>query len=418
MRIAFISYEYAGGPSSGGIGTYVRNAASMLAARGHDVEVFTSGSVNWSAVVNPGIRLHTVLIGPRSGFSRAVVGVFAARHEERPFDVIEGPEYHADAAEIAARFPDIPLVVKLHAPSFTIKASNDSYVGWRARWRYYLGGLRRGRWPDNPWRYSPERDEERTHTLSADEVVANSRATADRVGTAWCLPKEKLSVTPYVYTPPEGAVDSDPRCGTNCVLFLGRLEVRKGVIELAKAIPLVRRRAANVRFRFVGRDLLHPADGAPLSRHIERIAGRHAEAIQFVGGVPYDSVSRELRNADVCVFPSDWEASGYVCLEAMAAARSVIGSSAGGMAEIIDHGRTGLLVSPRDPKGIASAIVTLLHDPERRIAMARAARESVVTAYSADVIAPLQEASYVRAIENARTRCSAKVLYRVLPDPI
>ena len=91
----------------------------------------------------------------------------------------------------------------------------------------------------------------------------------------------------------------------------------------------------------------------------------------------------------------------------MAAARGVIGSSAGGMAEIIEEGRTGLLVPPRDPKAIAAAIVKFLKEPERRIAMGRAAREHVLRTYSADRIAPLQESSYARAIQRAKTRTAA-----------
>src|SRR5262245_61480290 len=71
------------------------------------------------------------------------------------------------------------------------------------------------------------------------------------------------------------------------------------------------------------------------------------------------------------------------------------------------HGRDyrsgghGLLIPPSKSKAIAEAILTLLRDPERRMAMGRGAREQVLTAYSADVIGPLQEASYSRAIERA-----------------
>ena len=93
----------------------------------------------------------------------------------------------------------------------------------------------------------------------------------------------------------------------------------------------------------------------------------------------------------------------------MAAARGVIGSSAGGMTEIIDHGRTGLLIPPRDPNLIAAAILELLRDPTRRIAMGAAARAHVTTAFAPDVIAPLQEASYVRAIAQSR-RDSRQIL--------
>jgi glycosyltransferase involved in cell wall biosynthesis len=406
MRIAFVSYEYAGGANGGGIGTYVRNASAMLATRGHRVEVFTSGSTLESREIAKGIGLYTVP-GDRARFAENICPVFACRQQSELFDVVEGAEYGADASEVSRAFPDLPLVVKLHGPSFTIQASNDSYVGLRARGRYYLGALRRGRWPDNPWHYDPRQDRERTHALAADAIVANSGATAERVGQVWGLPRERVSVVPLAFVAPRPLLRIDPQSGSKRVLFVGRLEVRKGVLELANAVPLVARHSSDVRFRFVGRDLPHPADRAPISHHILRTVGAHADAVEIVGGVPYDVLAKEFENADICVFPSDWEASGYVCLEAMAAARGVIGSSAGGMAEIIEHGRTGLLVPPRNPRAIADAILTLLRDPERRIAMGRAAREYVTTAYSPDAIGPLQEASYMRAIERAKARCAA-----------
>lgn len=402
MRIGLISYEYAGSVNSGGIGTYVRNAAAMLAARGHDVEVFTSGDARHEAT--GGYAVHTAP-GPREDFAEAICPVFSHRHGIRPFDVVEGPEYGADASAVARAFPDLPLVVKLHAPSFTIQASNDSYVGLKTRSRYYLGAFRRGRWPDNPWQYDPARDGERLHALAADEIAANSRATAERVGEVWGLPRDKTSVVPLSFIPPRALMQVDPCGETESVLFVGRLEVRKGVIELAEAVPLVHEVLPCVRFRFVGRDLPHPADRAPVSEHILKAAGASARAVRIMGGIPHDRIPQELQNSDVCVFPSDWEASGYVCLEAMAAARGVIGSSAGGMPEIIEHGRTGLLVPPRNPKAIAEAIIALLRDPDRRIAMGRAAREHVTTAYAPEVIGPLQEASYRRAIERASVRC-------------
>jgi glycogen synthase len=75
------------------------------------------------------------------------------------------------------------------------------------------------------------------------------------------------------------------------------------------------------------------------------------------------------------------------------------------MAEIIEEGRTGLLVPPRNPKAIAEAILVLLRDSKRRVAMGSAAREQVIAAYPPDVVGPLQEASYRRAIRRAEIRC-------------
>jgi glycosyltransferase involved in cell wall biosynthesis len=174
------------------------------------------------------------------------------------------------------------------------------------------------------------------------------------------------------------------------------------VFDFAKAIPLVLKRMPKARFRFIGRSLPHPGEHRDIGAMLKERLRKYCYAVEFVGGVPHEEMPKFYAATEVCVFPSIWEAFGYVCLEAMAAARGVIGSNAGGMAEIIEHGRTGLLVPPQSPRAIANAILELLEQPNRRIAMGLAARTHVLSAYSPDVIGPLQEASYMRAIESAK----------------
>ncbi len=406
MKIALISYEFAGLAASGGIGTYMRNAARMLSERGHHVEVFTSGTEVSSIRNEYGATLHT-LPGARETFALDIVPTVSRRQEEVGFDVVEGPEYNCDASGLAAALPSLPLVVKLHGPSFTIFESNRSYVTSLAKARFFAGGILRGRIPSNPWHYDHLSDQERAHALRADSIVANSHATATKAAKAWRLRDTSITSVPYVFYPPAGTSDLVPVRDRKTVLFLGRLEVRKGVIELARAIPLVLREDTSVHFRIVGRALPHPSDRVSVLEHMKNIIGADLSHVQFQDAVPYSSVPDVLGACDICVFPSDWEASGFVCMEAMTAARGVIGSSAGGMAEIIEHGRTGLLVPPRNPRAIADAILQMLADPDRRIAMGLSAREHVLSAYSPDVIGPLQEASYIRAIENASARLKA-----------
>ena len=393
--------------SAGGIGTYVRNAAQMLACRGHHVEVFASGPHRRSQSSKQGLTVHS-LPSSRDTFRERVASIFSERHSEVRFDVIEGPEYCTDASRVAAAFPTLPLVVKLHGPSFTIARSNAHYVPSLTKARFFAGALVRGRIPSNPWHYDPRSDAERLHATEADELVANSRATAQRVAQIWNMPLGKISQVPLIFDPPAALTGLVSAAGiTGKVLFFGRLEVRKGVLELAEAIPRVLARAPHVRFRFVGRALPHPGDNISIVEHMKKRIGRSLSAVEFVPGVPYAQVAAQLQRSDICVFPSDWEASGFVCMEAMAAGRGVIGSSAGGMAEIIEHGRTGLLVPPRNPVAIANAILALVQDPEKRISMGSAARDYITRAHTADVIGPLQEATYLRAIEHARSRGSA-----------
>ena len=402
MRIAFISYEYEGVVSGGGIGTYVRHAAKMLNERGHDVSVFTNGNIVGRRKGTGG-TVYTVA-STHENFSSTVLPIFSACHAATPFDVIETAEYGADAANVFARYPNIARVVKLHTPSFIISDINFSYVSSMRKARFILGETRRGRWPKPFWVYDPEGDQERLCTLSADVVTVPSIAIAERVQPIWNLRSSSIIHVANVFTPSPALLRVSPDTRTQRVTFVGKLEPRKGVIELARAIPIVLRDRPNTKIRIVGRSLQHPDNGEELKQYMQRVLGRHVVQVEFIEGVPSDEIPRLLEETDICVFPSVWENFPYVCLEAMAAARGVIGSSAGGMAEIIEHGRTGLVVPPRDHKAIAKAIVKLLDNHRLRIGLGSNARDRVLRTYGPGVVAPLQEASYARAIEAARQR--------------
>ena len=104
------------------------------------------------------------------------------------------------------------------------------------------------------------------------------------------------------------------------------------------------------------------------------------------------------------LFPSRWESFGLVCPESMSAARAVIGSSSGGMAEIIVDGESGILVPPKNPQAIAKAILNLINRPERVTTLAINGRQRVLDFLSHEGILPLQIASYERAISAAKKR--------------
>ncbi len=85
--------------------------------------------------------------------------------------------------------------------------------------------------------------------------------------------------------------------------------------------------------------------------------------------------------SDVFVLPSVYEPFGIVLLEAMACETPCIGIRTGGMPDIIDHNRTGLLVEPRSDEGLSEAIARLYHDPEKRYKMGKKGRERVISCF-------------------------------------
>jgi len=405
MRIAFISYEYPPDTAFGGIATYVHHAARMLRRGGHDVDVFCGSLSREGSAREDGIQVHRVRMSAADQmrfFGAQVAPRFRECHGAGGgYDVLESPELNAEACESLALAPALPLVLKLHTPTYLIARHTVPPLKLRQRLRFALGALRRGRAPWlPPNRELPARDAfEKAFAHCADEIAAPSRAIGETVGRDWGLPPERVAILPLPYEPPPSLLALPPGGESARVLFLGRLEPRKGVQHLAAAIPEILRRVPGARFRFVGQVLHSPNHGQAMDDYIRaQVGDRGQETLEFCGAAKPEEINAHLGASAVCVFPSMWESFGYVCLEAMAAGRAIVGSSSGGMSEILGPGPSGLLVPPGNPRDIAQAVIALLTQPQLRRTLGEAARQRVRTNYGYDAILPQQLDGYARAI--------------------
>lgn len=396
MKVAFVSYEYPPDTADGGIATYVQQAGRMLSNCGHHVEVFAGSRERSGHADEDGVLIHRVQVDRAEQFGRRVSVPFADRHSKVRFDVLEGPDYGADADDASQLVPSVPLVVKLHTPRFLVKETNWRGVRPIQRARIRLAALRRGRWYSL---HEPIYEREREHARRATEVVAPNLAIADIVGTRWRLDPSRLSHVPYPFSPAPDLLAIPLRRTMRVVGFIGRLERRKGVLDFARAIPRVLREHPRTRFLFVGGSSGAPPRGGTMQEYLESILHRHREAVEFTGAVSPSCVPAQLARMDICVFPSLWENSPLGCLEAMSAGRAVIASNTGGLPEMLDDGSCGRLVEAANPTAIATAIAELLQHPDDAVRLAEAARARVLTYYSPVRIAALQEASYRRAID-------------------
>lgn len=419
LKIAFISQEYPPDTAAGGIASYVYHASRMLAARRHLVEVFTRSASREGREDEAGVTVHRVR-ATHHDFGERIAPIAFARHQEVGlFDVVESPELNADAAEFLRLAPETPLVVKLHTPSYLIGRFTAPPMTRYQKLRFALGAVRRGerpQWPD-PTRDNSHHAFERDFARLADEVAAPSKAIADLLIRDWRINRERVACFPLPFAPSDALLRIPPDGGGARVLFVGRLEPRKGVQHLAAAIPLVRRTCPEARFRFVGQVLHSPKSGEPMDAYIRRRTGAaHAEALEFVAPVPPKDLAKHFEAASIAVFPSIWESFGYVCLEAMAAGRAVVGSASGGMREILADGDAGALVAAGRPSELAAAIIRLLCDPAERRRLGAAGRKRVRDTYDYDVVAPVQEASYARAIARRRA-AGRRVQLKLAPRP-
>ncbi|MGD0765141.1 MAG: glycosyltransferase family 4 protein [Dehalococcoidia bacterium] len=149
------------------------------------------------------------------------------------------------------------------------------------------------------------------------------------------------------------------------ILFVGRLEKRKGVKYLLQAFATVKKEMPNTRLLIVG----PPTRAAGGYKRWVRETG--LPDVEFVGYVSYDDLARYHHTADVVCAPATGnESQGIVLLEAMAAGRPLIASNIEGYASVLTHGVEGLLVMPKDAGALAAALLELLADPTRRQEMA------------------------------------------------
>ena len=124
------------------------------------------------------------------------------------------------------------------------------------------------------------------------------------------------------------------------------------------------------------------------------------QQVRFLGLIPNAEVPDAFRDMDVAVFPSihDSESFGVAAIEAQACGVPVIASRIGGLPEVVMDGVTGTLVPPRDPEGLAKAIMTLWVSQSLRDAMGRSARKHIVESYGLDHCVRLMESAYDEAI--------------------
>jgi phosphatidylinositol alpha-mannosyltransferase len=157
------------------------------------------------------------------------------------------------------------------------------------------------------------------------------------------------------------------------VLFVGRLEYRKGFRYLLRAWPWVREVVPGARLLVVGAYTRRRKRPYVMYARERRIYG-----VRFVGAASDGELPRYYRTADVFCAPSTgFESFGIVLLEAMAAGVPVVASDIPGYRSVLQHGVQGQLVAPRDPPALAKAIIGLLSDAEQRSRLGQAGRLKV-----------------------------------------
>ena len=207
----------------------------------------------------------------------------------------------------------------------------------------------------------------------ATKFIAVSHADAERMVRLEHVPPDKVMVLPTAYIPRDGSSTSTIRAELGLGPDSPLVAVVAG-LRRQKALDVMLAAHARLLSAVPGAHLVIAGDGECRAELAHRVEDLGLENSVHLLGARSD-VSGILHEADVAALSSDWEGMPLVVFECMAARTPLVATAVGGIPEIVHDGHTGLLVPPRHPSALASAIAVLLRDPEARALLARAAAD-------------------------------------------
>ena len=202
------------------------------------------------------------------------------------------------------------------------------------------------------------------------------------------------------------------RDGIRNIFFVGRLENRKGVMDLLKAYRLLRKAGCECRLLLAG--------AGPLEKQVRRyLLTRRTGGVELLGRISDTEKARLFATADVFVAPATGrESFGIVLLEAMAAGKPIVASDIHGYRSVVRRGEQGLLVPPQNPRALAGALARLLSDDALRERMGASGRERV-RQFSWESVTAKVEAYYEFVIRRLATQGALPPDYRApVPPPV
>ena len=341
MKIGLVCpYIY---PDSGGVAQHVRFLYENLRLRGHDVRILTASHGPQRASEGDIVRLGVGVSVPINAsvgtltFSPRYLGQIGSMLDRERFDVLH---FHEPF------IPFLSLFLLRESSSVNI-ATFHAFGGFSPSYEFGSRALRG---------YAG-----RLHGRIA--VSAAARHFIDRFfpGDYKVIPNG-VDVGRYANAVPLARWQD----GTPNVLFVGRHEPRKGLLDLLKAHRTLRQADFGSRLLVVG--------SGPQEREARRyVLTRGLQGVEFLGRVSDDEKAQLFRTADVYVSPATGgESFGIVLLEAMAAGTPIVCSDIHGYKGVVRRGREALLVPPRSPRELADAIARLLGDRALREQMGAA----------------------------------------------
>ena len=368
MRVCFISRRFF--PTVSGMSVYALNLLGQLVRQGHEVVLVSQYYGGTAAGVygdGPPVRLPGVetvgleAVGEqaRGDFeadAETIVRVVEATHAERPFDVVHAQYAYPTglAAVEAARRTGVPSVV-------SIQGGDGHWVGaccgtHRRAMEAVLG--------------------------AAGALLIGSDSFAASVSARLDVPRERFTIVPGavdtdLFRPADGWAAGHIRDPARPVLvYHGRIDRRKGVLDLLDALAILRAGRRDVRLVLSG-------IGPDVDAAAQKTAALGlSSAVTALPAASYADAPTRYRTGDVFVSPTYMEGFSNTILEAMASGLPVVSCDVVGVVDCLTHEQNALLVPAADPPALAAAIARMLDDGPLRTRLAATALDEARTRYA------------------------------------
>lgn len=373
MRVLLLNYEYP--PCGSGAGLATAALAEGLASRGVSVDVVTGGEhassdpqLYWDGdAAEEGVltvyrvpsrrrAAHEAGVRGAVGYLTAATPVVRRLLEHERYDVV----HFVFSLPTAAMLP----LLDLHGAPVVVSLRGSDVPGYDTG----LVGVQRAHRLLHPltrwiWRRADR-------VIVPSESLGRLARRTDR-GLRYSVVHGGVDLGRFRPRVALRRIDAVVRC-----LAVARLVERNGLNDLIDALALLER--GRYQLEIVGTG---PHEDA-LRERVRRLGLE--SLVRFTGWLDHAEVARRHRAADIFTLAPWVESFGNAFVEALASGLPIVGSTAGGIPELIDHGRNGLLVGPRRPRELADAISCLAADPRLRMETGRRNRADAERAHSWD----------------------------------
>ncbi|GAA6174008.1 glycosyltransferase family 4 protein [Colwellia sp. KU-HH00111] len=378
--------------NGGGIGTYIYNLAKGFVAIGHTVHVISPTSQsNYSVEQVEKLIVHRLpkkylpkieayLPGMRWSFQ--VYQLIKKLHKQSPIDIIEFPNWEAPGV-ISQLLLKIPTVVRMHTPFFETLSLDSDNISFSDKMVC---------------------NAEEWSCKKANQLISSTRCHANTIIDQYKIDIDDISIIPLGIIDKYQVLKSRDLDNTSFkILYVSRLENRKGTLAFLNSIPLIHEQYQNIQIDIIGSDRPHAPGDIKFQQYFNENLGNFSEVVTFHGFVDDQMLDRFYTEADLFVVPSVYESFGLIYVEAMMYGLPSIATIGGGIPEVITEGVDGFLTDINDSEQISKRVIELINDEYLLTQMGAMARKSFEEKYEFLIMSAKTEELYKKVVSQYAT---------------